>query len=230
MIRTLLFNPRRVVKTLLGKDFFLQVDTRIPHERFGSDYGGWNVVTDTIHSGSVIYSFGIGHDVSFDVQMMQRFGVTIHGFDPTPGSIAWVENNRLPEQFVLHRYGLAAADGDVTFYPPENPDHISHSMLEKAATSAQAITVPVKCLKTIMTELGHDSVDVLKMDIEGAEYQVLESLLESEIRPHQILVEFHHRFTGAGIGTTRQAVARLKKAGYRLFCVSRSVEEFCFIR
>jgi len=229
MIRTLLFNPRRVVKTLLGRDFFLQVDTRIGHERFGSDYGGWNVVTEGIRPDSVVYSFGVGQDASFDVELIERFGVTVHAFDPTPGSIEWVEKNRLPSAFILHKYGLAATDGDVTFYLPENPNHISHSMLEEASKGAGAITVPVKCLKTIMRELGHDSIDVLKMDIEGAEYQVLDALVASEIRPRQILVEFHHRLTEAGIATTRKAVEGLTAAGYRLFCVSRTVEEFCFI-
>jgi FkbM family methyltransferase len=226
----MLLNPRRVVKTLLGRDFFLQIDRGVKHERFGSDYGGWNVVTEQIRPDSIIYSFGVGQDASFDVGLIERFGVTVHAFDPTPGSIAWVEKNRQPEKFVLHKYGLAAADGDVTFYLPENPNHISHTMLEGARKGIGSITVPVKCLKTIMSELGHQSIDVLKMDIEGAEYQVLDDLLASEIRPRQILVEFHHRFTTDGIETTRRAVERLATAGYRLFCVSRSVEEFCFVR
>jgi hypothetical protein len=81
-----------------------------------------------------------------------------------------------------------------------------------------------------MSELGHRSIDILKMDIEGAEYQVLEDVLTSEIRPHQILVEFHHRFATGGIENTRHALGRLKAAGYRLFSVSPTVEEFCFIR
>ena len=228
MIRTLLSNPRRVVKTLLRRDFFLQVDKRIRHERLGSAYGGWDLVTDSILSGSIVYSFGVGQDVSFDAELIRRFGVTVHAFDPTPGSIAWVAAQHLPPQFVMHEYGVAAFDGDVTFYPPENPDHISHSILEKTATRARGITVPMKSLGTIMRDLGHGTIDLLKMDIEGAEYQVLASLLDSQVRPHQILVEFHHRFDGVGIGDTRQAVRNLKKAGYRLFSVSSSVEEFCF--
>ena len=81
-----------------------------------------------------------------------------------------------------------------------------------------------------MKELGHETIDVLKLDIEGAEYEVLESLIDDAIRPRQFLVEFHHRFTDAGIETTKQAVRALKKQGYGLFSVSRSVEEFCFIR
>jgi len=229
MIHALL-EPRRVVKSLLGKDFFLSIDTRVPHERFGSDYGGWNVVTSAIDANSVVYSFGVGEDATFDLELIRRFGVTIHAFDPTPRSIAWVEKQRLPKEFVLHKYGLAAVDGNATFYPPENPDHVSHSMLEKSVTNARAVTFPVKCLRTIMKELGHETIDVLKLDIEGAEYEVLESLIDDAIRPRQFLVEFHHRFTDAGIGTTRQAVRALKKQGYGLFSVSRSVEEFCFIR
>ncbi len=58
MIHALL-EPKRVVKSLLGRDFFLSIDTRVQHERFGSDYGGWNVVTSAIDANSVVYSFGV---------------------------------------------------------------------------------------------------------------------------------------------------------------------------
>jgi FkbM family methyltransferase len=215
---------------LLGRDFYLQIDSGIAHQRFGSVYGGWDLVTKDLHPGSVIYSFGVGKDVSFDLELIQRFGVTVHAFDPTPGSIIWVEQQSLPREFVLHKYGLAASDGQVTFYPPENPEHISHSMLEKTSTNSRTISVPVKCLRSIMHELGHTSIDVLKMDIEGAEYEVLDDVFRCKLFPGQILVEFHHRFTGEGIGITRRAVSSLKKSGYRLFSVSATVEEFCFIK
>ncbi|GIS18490.1 MAG: hypothetical protein CM15mP120_04060 [Pseudomonadota bacterium] len=43
-----------------------------------------------------------------------------------------------------------------------------------------------------MRDLGHDHLDVLKMDIEGAEYAVLDDMLQSNILPDQLLVEFHH--------------------------------------
>ena len=43
-----------------------------------------------------------------------------------------------------------------------------------------------------MRELGRDHIDVLKMDIEGSEYGVLEDVLYLDIR--QLLVEVHQRF------------------------------------
>lgn len=229
MINALL-EPKRVIKSLLGRDFFLSVDSRIRHERFGSDYGGWNIVTSALNATSVVYSFGVGEDATFDLGLIKRSGVTVHAFDPTPRSIAWVREQEMPKQFVMHEYGLAAVDGTATFYPPENPEHVSHSMLEKSTTKVKALSLQVKSLATIMKELGHETIDVLKLDIEGAEYEVLESLVDSKIRPQQILVEFHHRFTDTGIEATRKAVRALQEESYRLFSVSRSVEEFCFIR
>jgi FkbM family methyltransferase len=45
-------------------------------------------------------------------------------------------------------------------------------------TSAYFIA-PVQPVHKLMAELGDDHVDIIKMDIEGAEYRVLESLLAS---------------------------------------------------
>ena len=80
-----------------------------------------------------------------------------------------------------------------------------------------------------MRQLGHDQIDILKMDIEGAEYDVINDISMSDTRPKQILVEFHHRFPGVGIDRTKQAISRLKSMGYGLFSISATHEEFCFI-
>jgi Methyltransferase FkbM domain len=81
-----------------------------------------------------------------------------------------------------------------------------------------------------MAELGHAHIDLLKMDIEGAEYAVIDDLVDSNIRPAQILVEFHHRMPGIGPERTRHAVLQLRRAGFGLFAVSPSGEEYSFIR
>ena len=78
--------------------------------------------------------------------------------------------------------------------------------------------------------MGHAHLDIIKMDIEGAEYEVISDIYESEIRPEQILVEFHHRFPGVGIIKTSEALDILKAMGYQQFSVSPTKEEYCFIR
>jgi hypothetical protein len=81
-----------------------------------------------------------------------------------------------------------------------------------------------------MLELGHDQIDLLKLDIEGAEYEVIDDLVASQIPIGQLLVEFHYRFEGIGPDRTRRAVRALNEAGFRSFHVSAIGEEYSFIR
>jgi len=221
---------RILVKAVLGKELLIKPDVICEKERFGSDYGGWDVVTTNINTHSVVYSFGVGEDASFDIALIHKYDLTVHAFDPTPKSIEWVKRQKFPGNFIMHDYGIAGFDGIVTFYPPENPDHVSHTILERPSTKTKAISVSVKKLSTIMQELGHDHIDILKMDIEGAEYDVIKDIYKSDIRPGQILIEFHHRFPGVGIKKTRDAIGIIRSMGYQLFSVSATDAEYCFIR
>jgi FkbM family methyltransferase len=227
MIRRVIRKIRVLWRVAVGRDFLVKPVAR-PKERFGSDSCGWYIMTTDIGRDSIIYSFGIGEDASFDTALAERFGLTVHAFDPTPRSIEWIKQQAFSDRFVLHECGLSSFDGTASFNPPENPDHVSHTLLNRPSTSDRAISVPVKKLATIMKELGHARIDVMKMDIEGAEYDVLEDISKCGIRPRQILVEFHHRFPDVGITKTKEAIRMIRSIGYQLFHVSDNHEEFGF--
>ncbi len=201
-------------------------------EWMGNDYGGFYLCTNLpLSRSSIVYSFGVGEDVSFDVAVNGRYGCKIYAFDPTPKSIDWVRKNRdtLPSDFIFSDIGIASYDGTAVFYPPENPDHVSCSIVKKEATEKRAFQIPVKRLATIMREHGHRMIDVLKMDVEGAEYDIIEDLLSSKITVGQLLVEFHHRFFDAGAGKTDVAVRKLCAAGFVVVGISPSGMEYTFV-
>lgn len=206
-----------------------EVSHRCTVTRIGTEYGGWTFNPTLLDTDSVIYSAGIGDDISFDLGLIARFGVTVHGFDPTPKSIEWLRTQSLPANFVVHEYGIAPQDGQVTFYRPENPAHISLSVVERASPTA-AVSLPVRELAGIMRELRHSSIDLLKIDIEGSEYAVLEDLVARAIPIKQLLVEFHHRFPGVGADKTQASIDLLESHGYRLFAISPSAEEYSFLK
>ncbi len=218
-----------MLRSLIGRDFFVDPDYNCVNEHFGSRYGGWDVVVTSLSKNSVVYSFGIGEDASFDIALIERFGMDVYAFDPTPRSIAWVSSQVLPSQFILFEYGIADFDGNIYFNPPEDPAHVSYTILTRPKTESKRISAPVKRLTTIMKELKHTEIDLLKMDIEGAEYRVVDDIDTSGIRPKQLLVEFHHRFQGVGVQKSRNAIAKLKAMGYGLFSVSDTGEEYSFL-
>ncbi len=229
-LKQVLSSVTKLLKIVLQREISIKVDVDLPSERFGSDYGGWNVITNNINSSSIIYSFGVGEDASFDIALIKRFGLLIYAFDPTPKSVNYVREQSFSDNFMMHQYGLADFDGLAVFCPPDNPSHASYTLLDRSSTKDNSISMPVKKLSTIMNELRHNKIDLLKMDIEGAEYNVIKDLKNTSILPNQILVEFHHRFPNVGIKKTLEAIECIKTMGYKLFFVSASKEEYSFIK
>ncbi|MHC4984807.1 MAG: FkbM family methyltransferase [Planctomycetota bacterium] len=214
---------RKVLNSLVGRDILPRTDCRCRKERFGSEYGGYDVAVDWLDEDSIVYSFGIGEDATFDLSLIERFGLRVHAFDPTPKSLTWIKQQGFPPNFMLHEYGLADFDGQAVLCPA-GPGDMSHTVLDRPATKDGPITGLMRKLTTIMKELKHDRVDLLKMDIEGAEYGVIENIAASTIRPRQILIEFHHRFADVGVRKTREAMRTLREMGYALFSVSPHTE------
>jgi hypothetical protein len=80
-----------------------------------------------------------------------------------------------------------------------------------------------------MKQLGHGRIDLLKMDIEGAEYGVIEDIIKSRIPIAQILVEFHHQYLPNGKRKTEESLHLLRENGYHLFAYSDTGSECSFI-
>jgi FkbM family methyltransferase len=220
---------RRSWRALRGRDLLQRPQIKCPTQTLGDDGAAWNICPDSLSANSVVYSFGVGEEVSFDLALIRYFGVTIHAFDPTPRSVEWVRVNISPQKFVFHPYGVAGEDGMRKFLPPVDPLHISHTLLERDSPWP-AVEVQVHRLATILRSLKHEHIDLLKMDIEGAEYEVIEDIIHSKISIGQLLVEFHHRWKEIGVDKTRTAIRDLNAAGYRIFSISSSGEEFGFLK
>jgi len=81
-----------------------------------------------------------------------------------------------------------------------------------------------------MAQFGHEHIDLLKMDIETAEYTVIPDLLGSGIIPSQLCIEFH--FGGVDGGTVqafKSAISTLSDAGYIAFDRSPYGRELSFV-
>ncbi|WFL78715.1 FkbM family methyltransferase [Altererythrobacter arenosus] len=179
---------------------------------------------------AIVYSFGIGEDISFDLAAIEAFRCRIHGFDPTPRCRTWIEQQSLSENFIFHPVGLAGEEGEIEFFAPENDAHVSYSAQPAPKSNvALKIVAPVKRLDDLIAENGSGPPQILKMDIEGFEYDVIEDILRGEFRPRQWLVEFHHRMYGIPTERTINAVSRIREAGYKLFYVSPGGHEYGFV-
>jgi len=187
---------------------------------------GWTFCPDGLGPQSVVYSGGVGKDISFEHALVTNFSCSVILLDPSPTGIATMN---LPEnqnpRFNFVPVGLAGRSCTLRLVPPLSEQEGSwFSHVEKGSFEA-----PCLDLGTLMKQDHHSFIDLLKLDIEGSEYGVLDNILDARIPVRQILVEFHHGLLpGIRRSQSFRAGFRLLSKGYKLIAIVGSA--YTFIR
>lgn len=181
----------------------------------GSPSGGAYVDVAKLNSRSVIYSFGIATEISFDRAIIEKTGGQVWGFDPDPRCARWLKapERWVPPGFHFAETALGARSGRFVFHMTD----IERMTGSLAHSVGSGVDIQVQCLTLgdIMKSNGHEVVDYLKLDIEGAEYEVLNAWLgEYESLPvRQLWVEFHPDGAHRTERDSAELVRRLAKIG-----------------
>jgi FkbM family methyltransferase len=134
-------------------------------------------------------------------------------FDPTPGGIRTAEATmRQCSGVRFEPWGVGDRDEIVTFYGPR---HGAPGSLSAANLGGGAAVVEAQMLRLseIARRIGAPRIDLLKIDIEGSEYGVIDEVAAGSVTVDQFLVEFDQPMPP---WRTERAVERLLGAGYWL--------------
>ncbi|XP_066463055.1 probable methyltransferase-like protein 24 isoform X2 [Eleutherodactylus coqui] len=134
-----------------------------------------------------VYSFGLGEDDNIFEFNMASGGCEVHRFDPSISSAHIHEADRLWH----HQLSIDWRDPNPAIAP-----HRLHRNTKK--------------LKTILNEFGHWKIDVLKADMESAEWKILENLILEGIIEQigQLVLEIHLHWPGFEVSGNDSSVVR----------------------
>lgn len=166
---------------------------------------------------SNVVSGGAGQSVTFEKTLVSRTGCNVHLFDPSPTG-AQTMQRELPHNPKIHflPMGLAGCDGLACFAPP---DTVEEGSWKQGVVGSEAGQFPCRSVSAYAREKGFGQIDLLKLDIEGFEYEVLDDVLCSGLRVDQICVEFHTHKTirvRHGILDIAQMLWRLRNNGFHM--------------
>ncbi len=153
-------------------------------------YGFWVVPATLLGPDSHCYLAGVGEDITFDLALIARFGCTAHAFDPVPAAQHHaVVSAQYEPRFVFHPVGLWSSDATLPLHAPAVEGHVSHSAIDLHATP-KLFDAQFRSVASLMQELGHDRLDLLKVSAEGSEYEILRGMAAANVRPRVVCVEF----------------------------------------
>jgi FkbM family methyltransferase len=187
----------------------------------GGSYGGWMMPGELIDSSWTCYLVGAGGDVSFDLELIDRYGVIARSFEAVEDYVVRAREQAGDEpRFGAHHAAIAAVDGPIRMQVTHDPGSLSVSAAQ-LYDSSRFIEMPGRSLTSLMAEFGDERIDLLKIDIEGSEYEVLPTIDLRALGVKIFAIQLHH--TGS-VRDARRLIAGLRAQGYEPVACRSSVK------
>jgi FkbM family methyltransferase len=175
----------------------------------------WLLANELIDSSTVI-DLGANRGI-FSREIRKRCACRIVAIEPNPTLCAELRK----DGFESHSYAIAPADGPISFFISENSEassilpNFENMWGTHATTVVEGLTYA-----SLRTRLAIEAqpVGALKVDIEGGELPLIETLKPEDIAGvSQITVEFHDWLKADLHGRTKDAIRKLVSMGFRSY-------------
>jgi FkbM family methyltransferase len=167
---------------------------------------------------SVIVDLGANKG-EFANAMAQQFGCRVYSVEASPETFNRIQDGPLIRKF---NAAICGSSGPVKLNVSSNSEATSLKRLN-SFDYVDVVTVPGLTLNEFLKNNGIAKIDLLKVDIEGAEIEMFNSCPDDFLRSiDQITVEFHE---WAGISTITEVktiLRRLRSLGFSSFNFSRT--------
>jgi len=143
----------------------------------------------------ILYSIGVGYNLAFDLEIAKRFQCKIFAFDP--------------DQF---------APGQIKKWSVPNMEYKPWKIIgNQQSYQHRFLNRNEKSLDEVLRSMKHLRIDILKIDVEGAEFDILNDWLESVsfkmTKICHILLEMH----GFEVVKWTNLLRRLEKTGFLMY-------------
>ena len=170
---------------------------------------------------------GVLVDIGANVGFFSLLGATVVGpsgrvfaVEPYPPNFSILQEHIALNHFTnVHAHPIAVSDqpGSLRLYAPPPDAHREFNVSIVNSPSAAAFDVPAKTLDQCLAEWGVSSIDLMKVDVEGAEAKVLggggQALKEGIVK--NLACEINGGYLRALGSSQRELVEQIKSYGFQ---------------
>lgn len=185
---------------------------------------GHSFLCTALRPGSIVVDLGLNTG-GFAAAMIRNYECRVFGLEPIRDSY---ERASHVAGLVAECAAVAETDGSIELHV--HPKHGATTRLAlRSPTNATTVATAVS-LPSFLARHGLTGVDLLKMDVEGSEVEVLESVPADLLAGvAQITVEFHDSLDATLKTGVAGVTARLESLGFRAMRFSRNTQDVLFV-
>jgi FkbM family methyltransferase len=180
-------------------------------------------IVDSLSASSTMLDFGLGFDADFSQAMIAKYGLRSVGFDPTRKHQPALKEleSATGGKFKLIAAAIGGAAGEVEFF--ESMENVSGSLLTTHRNvkhdTIRKYPVELITITQAFDRAGRAQPDLVKMDIEGPEYEALDAASDETLRAvKQWVIEFHHESIEAiPYSRTQKQIERFERLGFKTY-------------
>jgi len=122
----------------------------------------------------------IGSQIGDEIAIAIENGYEVHSFEPNPKHQPYLK--KYEDKAKINYAAAWNYDGEIDFYTNNNSPEkdVSSSVVTENTNARGRVSIKVPCINIgrYLKELDRD-IDILKIDAEGAEYYIIESILDN---------------------------------------------------
>jgi FkbM family methyltransferase len=182
-IKTAIFELQNLaLRKYLQSKFLEPANSKLVY--IGNNYSGYWFPQDLLKTRGTLWGVGLGFDSSFEFEMLQ-LGFKVFGFEPEPNCFNHSKNQLKHENASIYNFGLWDKEGDFSYTGnnfslvdifQKGDFHEDLFRIESLWTTASKLKLETAARPTI-----------LRMNIEGAEYEILKGLCTNPL-PFDVII------------------------------------------
>ena len=188
---------------------------------------------DRLNDKSIVVDVGCADDADYSVHIISQHNCIAYGVDPTRKHFASLRKleQKYANAFFHLPYAVANQSGQLIFH--ESATNASGSILNDHINvkkdKVNSYPVEAVSINDLKLKIGK-KIDILKLDLEGAEYELLKNINPADLdNIEQIFIEFHHHCVDTySIKDTQVLVKKIEGYGFKSF--SADNHNFLFYR
>jgi FkbM family methyltransferase len=154
-----------------------------------------NLLNDAdINSDSIVLDAG-AYTGEWAQEILDRYNPVVHAFEPDPRNFKRLKKRGLAnERLIPHEFGLGDSNETARM-----PLELMGSSIYSDSTDKPSAEVRIRDIAEVWTSLELERVDLMKINIEGAEFPLLERMIETGLLKQVdcFMIQFHEWHPGA---------------------------------